>query len=445
MSETAKLRLDGLMDVVRGLAPVGYNQQGLSSFHLPAYAYETDGLAAVIVDRPAEDAVSRGWAIEGDDNATIANELDRLDATIHLTDAIRWARLYGASAILMLTEDGAALDQPLDPGNLRLITDLVVYTGDTIEPETERYSDPRFRSYGLPVRYRLAPEHGGTFTVHESRLIPFRGDPLPRQARYGARLPWAGRSCLEGCQRDLDRYRAGLTLARQVFERKQQGVHQMAGLTELLATAEGTALVRAKIALTDSVRGVINGITIDGGPGNGVANSGDDYKIIDLSLAGIDSVLGEFRDAISATTRIPQTVLFGSDVKGLGSTGSGEQSMYHALVKSMQERSLRPAIESLAGWIWSQKAVPEAEPEHWQLRFNGLWSPTDLEIADVKTKEALARKVHMEAVVAMLDGQLVTPEEARDMARLAFPELPEGSPPVQEELPDDPTEVDRAI
>lgn len=434
MSGTAS-RADNLYDVVRGLsAPI---ESQFQSF-IPSYIYETDGIAAVIVDRPAEDSMSRGFTIEGDEGDFVLNEMDRLDASIHLTDAVRWARLYGASAILVLMQDGLPLSAPVDVTRIRQIDDLIVYGGDQITPESMRYNDPTMRSYGTPIYYRLAPVAGDSFVVHESRLIKFSGDPLPRNNRLATRLPWHGRSALDGCRRDLQRYRKGLALSEQIMERKQQAVHSMTGLAELLGTTEGKQIVMEKISMTDAVRGIRNGITIDGGPGNG-QGEGDKYQIIDLSLGGIDSVIGEYRDALAASSRISQVVLFGSDIKGLGSTGTGEQGVYHSLVRSIQERDLRPAMEALAGLLWAQSVVPASEPERWRLVFNALYSPSDKEMAEVDQARANARARHMEAVVSMVTNYLVDPDEARKAAGLAFPEmeLEKGKAPEPPEMPDE--------
>jgi phage-related protein (TIGR01555 family) len=434
------VRHDGLMDALRGLYPYGTSafDQPLGGTWYATDLYERDGIAQVIIDRPAQDAVARGFTIDADEAETINNELDRLNASIHLTDALRWARLYGASAILVLTRDGAALASPLNPDNLRRITDLIVFPLDCIAAEPETYFDPRQRNYGTPVRYRLHPPRGDSFVVHESRLIPFPGEPHPRQAWESRILPWSGRRALDACQADLNRYRQGLVLTMQIMERKQQAVHRMQGLTELLGTTEGQALVQEKIRLTDSVRGILNSVTIDGGPGNGVLGTGDAYDIHDLSLGGINDVLGDLRDALSASSRIPQTLLFGSDVKGLGSTGVGEQSIYHGLVDALCARGLRPAIERLAGLIWAQSEVGESEPERWRVEFGPLFSPSKAELADVQAKEAAARKAASEAVMVLVDGFLITQEEARDLAReTAFPSLPEGAPPEREMLPGD--------
>ena len=47
-----------------------------------------------------------------------------------------------------------------------------------------------------------------------------------------------------------------------------------------------------------------------------------------------------------------------------------------------------------------------------------------------------ARKTGVEAIVALLDGGLVSPEEARDLARRLLPDISEGPPPEPEPEPE---------
>lgn len=437
-------RADGLMDAVRALRPGAAGQTHAGAFFLPALAYETDNLAATIVDRPAEDALAPGFEIEGDPDETVLNECDRLDVSLHFGDAVRWARLHGASAILVLARDGAPLDEPLDPDRLERIDDLLPFPGDAITAEPGAYADPAQRNYGLPERYRLSPSNGADgFTVHESRLLCFGGDPLPRARAYGVRLHWSGRSALAGCMADLDRYRAGLRLAEQILQRKQQPIYGMAGLSELLATAEGKGFVQEKLALVDAVRGLLNTVAIDAGGGNRDHPDGDNYTIIDLALGGIDAVLGKLELALCASARMPGVVLLGQEIRGLGSVGAGEQSVYHGYLGTIRQRTVRPPLERLVNLVWAQRSLRATAPDRWRIKWRPFWSPTEAELADVALKKAQARKTAMEAVTALVDTQLAGPEETRALARAtAFPELVEGAPPEPEpELPDDTDET----
>jgi phage-related protein (TIGR01555 family) len=404
-----------------GAIEMAASLRGIYGPNLPPMAradelYAADGLAAIIVDRPAEDALSRGFTIVGDDDDTISDEIDRLDAIQHLTDAERWARLHGAGAVLMLVDDGLMLDQPLDLNRLRQVNDLMSYPASAISAETQRYTDPRFRNYGEPVWYKLQPRHGQPFIVHESRILPVSGDPVS-YATVSQTLPWMGRSALEGCAADLRRYRDAMDLSRAVLERKQQPVYNMAGLAKTLLENEpgvGERIVASQLRNVDLTRGIFTTVAVDGD---------DKFSVLDAAVSGIDTLLNAFRIALAASTGVPVPILFGEGLSGLGNSGTGEQGIYHARLRNIQERSIRPALERLVSILWAQQAVGKAEPASWHIRFNPLWSPSEKEVAEAESTRATARKTDAEALLLLADGQILTPEETRSYAAKRWPEL----------------------
>jgi phage-related protein (TIGR01555 family) len=433
-----QIRNDGFMNVLGSL--VGDRQSRTASLtgFAPAEAehlYVADGLAAMIVDRPAEDATARGFEIEGDEDGVVLNEMDRLDAGPVLTDALRWSGLYGASAIMPLVEDGLDLTDPLIPERVRLITDLMVYPSVCIKPNPERYADPRLRNFNEPVTYRVLSRFGGSFDVHESRLWGVPGDPLPRMLQNAYGLPWMGRSRLEACWTDLKHYRDGLALSRAIMERKQTPVYAMTGLAETLKEGkEGEEIVEKRLQIVDQVRSILTTLAIDGN---------DKYTIADSALGGVDHVLRDFKIALSASSGVPVAVLFGEEIKGLGSTGHGEQSIYHGRLKQLQERSVRPIMERLAALIFAQSSVPVREPEKWRVVFLPLWSPTEKEQADAALAHANARKAEAEGLNAYLSMQVIAPEEIRQIIKGAHPDYElEDAMPEFPELPDDVAAVD---
>lgn len=390
--------------------------------------YATDGLAALIVDRPAEDALSRGFTVEGDEDETVLNEVDRLDAIQHLTDALRWARLHGAGAVLMLVDDGRRLDQPLNVAGLRRINDLLSYPASAITAGRARYPDPAQANYGEPILYTLQPRYGQPFDVHESRLLRVSGDALSYRSAV-MDIPWMGRSALEGCRADLMRYRDALMLTRAILERKQQPVHRMAGLADTLALpdGEGERIIAARLRNVDLMRGLFTTVAVDGG---------DEFSVLDAAVSGIDALLNGFRIALAASAGVPVPILFGEGLSGLGNSGSGEQGIYHARVRTAQERSLRPAIERLVSLIWAQSEVAAREPEKWRVAFNPLWSPSEKELADAESVRATARKTEGEWLDGLVAGQMALPEEARAYAAKRWPELAISEAPISA-MPDD--------
>lgn len=413
---TASWRADNFMGAI-GLASNTNRQYG----HATGWAcpvdqiYAEDGLAALIVDRLAEDSLARGFCVdvEGVEDAdeTILNEADRLDAVQHLTDALRWARLHGAGAVLMLVDDGLTLDQPLDLGRIRQVLDLISYPCSALTAGQARYTDPTRVNYGEPLFYSLRPRSGDAFDVHESRLLRVPGDPLSYGAAQNESLPWLGRSALTGCLPDLRRYRDALSLTRAILERKQQPVYKMKGLGQTFAdlpVTEAEAIIAGRLRMVDLTRGILTTVAVD---------ADDAYEVLDASVGGIDALLNGFRIALAASSGIPMPILFGEAVKGLGSTGEGELTTYHSRIRAAQERSLRPAMERFASVLWAQKSLGMAEPERWRLQFNPLWSPSESELADVALKKAQARKAEAETLVIVSDAQMVTPDEGREFIR----------------------------
>jgi phage-related protein (TIGR01555 family) len=395
-----------------------------------AQMYATDGLAALIVDRPAEDALSRGFVVEGDEDETVLNEIDRLDAIQVLTDGLRWSRLHGAAAVLLLADDGLSLDQPLNVARLRRINDLKPYVASALSAGRERYTDPNQINYGEPTLYRIQPRQGQSFEVHETRLLRLSGEPVPDDALLAPEISWMGRSALVGCEGDLTRYRDALGLTRAILERKQQPVHQMEGLAETLALPDGVGerIVADRLRVVDMTRGVFTTIAVDGK---------DKYSVLDASVSGIDALLNGFRIALSASSGIPVPILFGEGLSGLGNSGSGEQGIYHGRVRQVQERSLRPALERLVSLIWAQSEVRAREPEGWRITFNPLWSPSEKEVADAENVRATARKTSIEALTALLDRQVVMADEGRKFVAATWPEYQVGDGPALNTLPDD--------
>jgi phage-related protein (TIGR01555 family) len=415
MNAFSGVRQDGMMGVMNRVA--GERQRyGLyngSQFNAD-YIYALDGLAQTIVDKPAEDCMSVGFTVDGDLKNDILNEFDRLEAIPIITDCFRWARLHGGAAILVFIDDGLPLTEPVNYDRINLIEDLIDYPANSIFPvAAQRYADPTKKNYGLPAIYELRPKIGNTFFVHESRLINIPGEPLPPSLLSTHILPWVGRSALEACYVDIMRYKDGLKLSKGILERKVQLVHKMSNLGEMLAQGMDE-IVAQRLNIADSVRGVYNMLAVD---------ALDDVVLADTQLSGIDAVLKDYRIALCASSRLPQAILFGEQTGGLHANAEGEKSIYHSLLDGMRQRRLRPAIEQMARFIWSQKQLHSKEPERWQVVMHPLAVPSADQIASVKLKEAQARKTDMEAVQIGLDARILIDTEARQVISDIYPNL----------------------
>jgi phage-related protein (TIGR01555 family) len=377
----------------------------------PATMYARGGIAARVIDIPADLVVSRGVEIEGDDDKHIRGELERLNAMGHLADAIRWSSLDGAAALMLLTDTGT-LDEPL-PESVGRITEVrvVEYSQLAVAPGGY-YDDPRDPTYGQPELYHVRPlitgnyAGAGYFEVHESRLLPIPGEPLPARLKIGATVPWAGRASADAAFHTISRYQRALTLSLEVLKRKQQAVHKMAGLAELIQNGQ-EQLVRQRVDLVDEVRSLLNGVAVD---------AEDDYTVYDLNVSGIKDLIAEFQVAVSADSGIPVTALFGRSAAGMNSTGEGDANNLYNMAEGIQRTRAQPALERLVEAITRQNGIQP--PGEWSIRWPSLWTPTEKEQAEIRSTNANAVKTEAEARMIDLDTGAVSGEEVRDqMAR----------------------------
>lgn len=401
---TTATRMDGLLQAV--VASVSGRQGGMSpADFLPMYIQ--GGLPARIIDMPADDAVSKGIAVTGDPSGTILAEFDRLALLPAMANALRWSRLTGGGALVLIADDGGTLADPLNPDRLQMIESVCVIDASGITTAT-RYSDPNEQSFGLPERYMVPfRDHRATALVHETRLLPIPGDPVPPLA-IDPSIPWCGRSAAPAAFTAAENYRSGVSLMREILRRKQQAVHKMAGLADMLQ-ADLEHVVRDRITLADSVRGVLNGVAVD---------AEDDYTVIDTQITGVADAIQELQIALSAETGIPVTRLFGRSPAGMNATGQADASNYTAMVANLQVTRLQPAVERMVALILAQRglAAPKGQPwppESWTARWNPLAELTATEAATVEKTKADALAQEMAALDQALGTSAISEQEAR--------------------------------
>lgn len=376
---------------------------GRSNIYELADLYTNNGLAAKIIDRPADDAFQRGVEIEGDADNVMSDEYDRLSVPAVMSDCIRWSRLYGGSAILLIAKDGGNFEDPLNLDTLDTIEELKVLDVTCINRTGRYYTDPTQINYGKLEYYNITLPGHQAFQVHETRLIPMGGEPLPNKYHYQATIPWFGRPILEGCMANIARYDQALEWSLRLLERKQQAIYNMGGLGEMVAN-DDTDLVVRRINMVDQVRGILNSIVVD---------KDDTYTVQNLGLDGLEPLINEYQTAICADTSMPEVILFGKATKGLNNTGAGDLESYYGMVQHIQQIIAYPTLEKLTSILWVQKSLKGKIPDKWEIEFNPIWSPSELEEANTENIEAQANSSKVTTLISLMDNGILAPEEVR--------------------------------
>ena len=153
--------------------------------------YRNNPNAKKIIDMKSEE-MTRAWftvsspELTEDDISILAALEAKHSIKQEITNAIRWARLYGGSLAIMIIKDQEdKMDRPLnvgmlEPGDFQGL--LVVDPTQGIVPSNELEDNLEDPDFGLPKYYEVTLDMGGirTVKIHHSRVLRFIGRELPR-------------------------------------------------------------------------------------------------------------------------------------------------------------------------------------------------------------------------------------------------------------------------
>lgn len=397
-------RADGFSDVMR-LYQSQTAQTG--EMWIPDYdlaeKYQYNGLFSKIIDRPAEEALKHGMEYnvsDADLREFLDDALDRLDWEEKAVTAIRWARLFGGSIIVMLLDDGGGLEEPVNWQDVRSVEELRVYERAIVQPDPDTYRT------GKAEYFDVSSTYGGTFRVHRSRCLVFKNGSLPEygaaQQYYYWRLPEYIR-----IHKDLSRALKTHTNAANMIEKSVQPVYKQRGLQSMLAGPNGDEMELKRLQVLDASRGMMNTIAVD--------MEGEDYDFKTFQMTGTKEILESTCNLLSAVTCIPQTILFGRSPAGENATGESDLENYYNFVEGIQKRMLKKNIRTLI------KAIVQAgvydgsieNPGNIKPTFKPLWSLSETEKATVELTKAQRAQVAAQTAQLYIDMQAIQPEEVR--------------------------------
>ena len=310
--------------------------------------YRESWLTMRIIDMPSEDMTRAWYRLTADLKEEEIHALRRLEARHsikqEMTNALRWARLYGGSlALMVIRGEEDRLDQPLDrdmllPGCFQGL--LVLDRTQGIEPSEELVSDLDDPDFGLPASYtvNLNMEGYSSVTLHHSRVLRFVGRELPRAEAVRERY-W-GASEMEHIQDELlKRSAASANIAQLIFQANITTL-KMADFGDLLGTGTEEQRRNLEYAMETENR-------FRTSFGLQLMSRDDCLENHPYSFAGLSEIYEQFMMDMAGAAEIPATRLFGRSPQGMNATGESDLRNYYDMIAQMQERMLRPALEKL--------------------------------------------------------------------------------------------------
>ena len=356
-----------------------------ASTELLTVLYRENWLAKRIIDTPCDD-MTRAWydletAVEQEQLDKFFKAEDHHNVKQEITDAIRWARLYGgAVAIMVIKGQEDMLDQPLDydmlmPGCFKglLVVDKAfdITAGDELEDDMD---DPDF---GEPLYYDVTVDRDSAETVriHHSRLLVFKGRRLPKTEEAMERY-W-GASELEHIYEELQRMDAtSANIAQLVFQANLRTL-KVGDYGEALAMGTDQQ-VQALYKMLERQNRIMNSQGVQ------LLGAEDSMEQHPYTFTGIAEMYEKFCMNMAGAAEIPATKLFGRSPEGMNATGESDMKNYYSMISQLQERILKPALEKLLPVMFMSEWGKV--PDDYDIVFNPIDSPTPTERAGINAQ-----------------------------------------------------------
>lgn len=419
-----QFRADGYLNM---LNKVGTQQDNSQAWQWSGITFEPDqqlsnlymgnGLFAKIIDRPAEDAIAKGFDLSdlGDEIETkVQKRLVELDFSNVLSTAEKWSRLYGGSIGVIICNDGRGLEEPLNVKSFENIEEIKVFERAVVQPDySSLYSysfidqdDFERRKFGQPVFYDVYSMYG-SFRVHYSRCLVFKNGELPENAAIGMYQFWG----IPVYTKIKSALREAITAHQdgtKLLERSVLGVYKMKGLSQLLATDEGEDNVIKRLQVIDMARNIINSMAID--------SDGEDYQYINASMSGASDLIDRTCNMLSGVTDIPQTILFGRDPAGENSTGDNDRDNYFQLLNRIQTNAYQKPLNKIVKLVLlelTKSGAIETEIPDYDVRFASLRQLSEADQAAIDSQRAATEKTKAETANVYVSMQALDPSEVR--------------------------------
>jgi phage-related protein (TIGR01555 family) len=381
----------------------------ISSFSVPSILdhqilsdqHRTDWVSRKIVDLVAEDATSKWIDIQTGDvdiNKAINERIDELNVKEAFQKALKWARLFGGSIIIVGALDGQKPSQPLNEDNIREINTLTVLDRWQVWVASS-FNDPLEPNFGEPELYSLQPLSRGqgwlsklkglvrtNETIHSSRVIRLDGNLISDRALI-SNSGWHD-SVLIAANEAVKHYGISQHSIATLFQDLVTKIVKIPGLAKLILSDEGQLGISGR--LTELLKNISN-------VGLAVIGEDEDYDKKTTTLAGVDKISDQVKDNLCGAINIPRARFFTQQLGKLA--GATEESKkYFKDIETYQENNLRNPIQRMLKLLFQDKSfiTNGKEPEEWEFKFNSLQVMDDDEKSEIRQRMAQADNLYIQ-------------------------------------------------
>ncbi len=346
--------------------------------------YRTNWVVQNVVGLMVDDMLREWYKLKGNITPEAQAALAKVERDTRIRDrlneGLRWGRLYGGAAGMILVRGQEDLSKPLDldmvyPGSFRGLYILDRWMGITATNGLVlEAGDP------VPEYYAITDAEGHTAArVHHSRVIRFTGRELPMVERM-AEMYW-GESEIEALYEEVvahDNVSANmvaLTFQANVNTMEVKGLEQLFGIGSGQAQRRFWNVMQAQSVLRSNF-------------GTQLVEQGTKLTNTQYTFTGLQEVYESMCLNLCGASHYPMTKLFGRSPAGMNATGESDLKNYYDYVDSQREAKLRPALQKLLPVL--AMSAWGFVPDDLDFSFPPLWTPTAMETAEITLKKAQA-------------------------------------------------------
>lgn len=391
----AQKRLDDWVNVLTGLGMANRDKltgavaqfKFLNQDTLDAL-YQSDDVAARIVDREPDDMCREGFEIKIlDDKPELAElamaEFNKVCGLDKMNQALKWANLYG-TGLLYIGMEGADPVAPIEKSLGKPIKYIAVVDRYMVTTSGNITEDLSSKNFGYPETYQLvtgklesAKKAGESF--HYSRACRFDGKEL--SSTLLKKNNYFGDSVLSSIYNCIRNYNQVNESAALIVQDFSQAVFKLKNLSDMIASGD-TAKVIKRFELVSRTSSIANMLVIE---------DGEEYEKKTPALGGIDILISAVGNRLVSATSMPHTILLGESPSGLGATGNSEKIDWYDHIKNQQQKKMLPALTKIFDLIFSTRGgITRGKIPQYQIKFNPLWQMDEKEKSEIRNQMSQA-------------------------------------------------------
>lgn len=360
------------------------------------YAYVIHGPLRTVVDLPVYDSFRGGIKIKTDevspeDLEDLHRLMKKLKVERKVTDALRWARLYGGAGIILNTVDNKnnAWTQPFDLDSIDEKSKISLIVADRWQLQWQGIPLRPGSKYIYNPGSDQAEQNILTATLDQSRVARVLGEEAPSLVR-GRTLGWS-MSVIECILREINMYFKENNAIFEYIDEFKIDVYKFEGLNAGFLSGKATAATTLRIRIANWMKSFMGAIVMD---------AKDDFVQKQLTVSGLSELMKQIQIGMAAAARMPVSKLFGLSATGF-SDGESDLEVYNSIVghvRGFGDDALQQVMPVLMMKAWG------FVPDDWYVEWPALREMSATQEQEVKNSKHTRN-------MDLYDRGLYTPQE----------------------------------